>query len=101
MAALSAVVLFSPSGGGVSPFPGSDKLVHLGLFALLAATARWRFGGRPVVLAVLALYAVVSEVVQGVLMATRSGDPFDVVADLLGVALGWLLARSLLAARAV
>ena len=91
MAALSAVVLFSPSDGGVSLFPGSDKLVHLVLFSLLAAATRWRFGARPVALTVLVAYAVASEVVQGVLMTTRSGDPLDVVADLAGVALGWLL----------
>ena len=96
MAALSVVVLFSPSDGGVSLFPGSDKVVHLVLFAALAATCRWRFGDRPAALAALASYALVSEVVQGVLMATRSGDPLDVVADLLGVAIGWLAARRLL-----
>ncbi len=46
------------------------------------------------VVAVLA-YAVVSEVVQGVLLSTRSGDPYDVVADALGALLGWLLAGRL------
>lgn len=91
MAVLSAVVLFSPSGGGVSAFPGADKLVHLVLFTLLAAATRWRFGPRTVALVVLMAYAVASEVVQGVLLASRSGDPLDVIADLAGVALGWLL----------
>ena len=97
MAVVSAVVLFSPSDGGVSAFPGSDKLVHLVLFALLAAATRWRFGRRTVALAVLVVYAVTSEVVQGVLMDSRSGDPLDVVADLAGVALGWLLVARRLA----
>ena len=92
---VSLVVLFSPSDGGVSLFPGSDKLVHLSLFAGLAATTRWRFGPLPVALAALGAYAVVSEVVQGALLASRSGDPVDVVADLVGVGLGWLAATRL------
>ena len=40
-----------------------------------------------------AAHAVVSEVVQGALLPMRAGDPFDVLADLTGVALGVLLWR--------
>ena len=75
--------------------PGADKLVHAGLFALLAATAVWRFGRRPAVVVGLVAYAVLSEVAQGLLLADRSGDPLDVVADLVGTAAGWLLGRRL------
>ncbi len=97
MLLLSLYVLFTPTTAGPSLFEGSDKVVHLGLFALLAATTRWRFGPATAALAAVAAYAVVSEVVQGALLSTRSGDLYDVVADLLGVALGWLLAGRLLA----
>ena len=62
----------------------------------VAATARARFGASPRVLAAVAGYAVVSELVQALLLARRSGDPLDVVADLLGAALGWWLAGRLL-----
>ena len=93
---LSLYVLFAPSTGGSVAFPGADKLVHLGLFALLAATTRWRFGPLPVALAAVAVYAVLSEVVQAQLLASRSGDPYDVVCDLLGAAVGWPLAARLL-----
>ena len=89
---LSGYVLFWPTGAGSEPFPGADKVVHLLLFALLAASARRRFGSGPLVLALVAVYAVVSEVVQGLALAERSGDPLDVVADLLGAGLGWLAA---------
>lgn len=71
--------------------------MHALLFGALAATTRWRFGPGLLGLGLVAAYAVVSEVVQGVLLSTRSGDPYDVVADLLGAAAGWLLARRLLA----
>jgi VanZ family protein len=70
--------------------------VHLGLFALLAGTARWRFGRTWAVAAVAAVYAAVSEVAQGALLPARSGDLLDLLADLLGVALGWLVAGRLL-----
>ena len=90
---VSAVVLFAPSDGGASPFPGSDKVVHLLLFAGLAATTRWRFSGAIAGLAAVAAYAPLSELVQGLLLRSRSGDPVDVVADLCGVALGWTAAR--------
>jgi hypothetical protein len=85
-------VLFWPIGVGEQPFPAADKLVHLLLFALLAATTRWRFGRVPPALLLVAAYAVVSEVVQGVALAERSGDPVDVVADLVGTGAGWLAA---------
>ncbi|MCW2680283.1 MAG: hypothetical protein JWM62_1684 [Frankiales bacterium] len=92
---LSLYVLFTPRTGGDGPFDGSDKVVHLLLFGLLAATTRWRFGPATAGLVAVAAYAPVSELVQGLLLPTRSGDPWDVLADLLGVAAGWLLARRL------
>ena len=95
MVVVSLVVLFAPSGGGASPFPGSDKVVHLLLFAALAATARWCFGALLPALVAVAAYAPVSELVQALLLPGRSGDPLDVVADLVGAALGWTLGRRL------
>jgi VanZ family protein len=90
---LSLYVLFwpDPAGGGSGP-PGSDKAVHLLLFAGLAASARARFGDAPTVLVVVAGYAVLSELVQALVLSGRSGDLLDVVADLGGAALGWWLA---------
>lgn len=86
-------MLFAPTQGGPQLFDGADKVVHLALFAALAGTARWRFGGGPLVLLAVAAYAPVSELVQGALLPDRSGDPYDVLADLVGVALGWRAAR--------
>ncbi|MGY3127785.1 putative membrane protein [Agrococcus sp. UYP33] len=75
----------APSGGGL---PGVDKVAHAAMFlapALLGLLA----GIRPVVLApLLIIHAVVSEVVQHLVLAERSGDPWDAVADIVGVAIG-------------
>ena len=70
-------------------------MVHLLLFGLLALTARWCFGPAPGVLAAVAVYAALSEVVQARLLAERSGDLLDLLADLLGAGLGWYAAARL------
>lgn len=93
LAVLAAVVvqlgvLYAPSSVGPQLFPNVDKLVHCAVFALpvfLALLARLPLV--PVV-AVAAAHAPVSELIQWTLLPNRSGDPWDVVADLVGVALG-------------
>jgi VanZ family protein len=85
-------VLFDPRPAGASAVPdGADKLVHAALFALLAVTARWRFGRRAAVLAAVVAYGGASELVQGLLLSTRTGDVLDLVADAAGAAVAWLL----------
>lgn len=85
---LSLVVLFLPASGVPSSPPGTDKLVHLLLFAVLAVTARIA-GGRTVpVLAGLVGYAALSEVAQALLPLGRSGDVLDGLVDVAGVLLG-------------
>lgn len=87
--------VYAPTAPGPVLFDGADKIVHaliFGLPALVSVGARLR--PRLVVL-LLALHAPVSEVVQHTLLPGRSGDPWDVVADLTGVALGIVLARAL------
>jgi VanZ family protein len=85
---VSLVVLFAPSSDVPVAPPGVDKLVHAGLFALLAFTGRWA-GARLRPLAVLlALYAAVSEVVQEVTPLNRTGSVADWLADAAGLLLG-------------
>jgi VanZ family protein len=82
-------------------FPQADKLEHLvgfGLPCLLvllalhlhAAAAGRLLGTRAVALVVglFVVHAVVSEVVQGDFYTTRSGDPFDALADVVGTSVG-------------
>lgn len=83
-------------------FPGVDKIEHLLGFAvpllLVLLTRWWPRSGRPagisrlftiVVTAVFLAQAVISEVVQGLFLPMRSGDPLDAIADSLGIASGW------------
>lgn len=82
-------------------FPGLDKLEHLVGFGLpcflvlLALHLRAAAAGRApdtrsvaVVVGLFVLHAGVSEIVQGELYTTRSGDPFDALADVVGTSLG-------------
>ena len=86
-------MLFSPTGVGDPVFVNADKVVHYLLFALLAATVRWRFGGRERLLWAVFGYAIASEVIQHVALPGRSGDVVDVLADVAGASLGWLVAQ--------
>ena len=91
---VSVVVLFAPAGDVPSAPPGVDKVVHLLLFAVLAATGRWA-GLRPRPLALgLAAYAGLSELLQAVTPLGRSGSAADLLADLAGIALALLAWRS-------
>ena len=76
-------------------------LVLLALHLRSAAQGRL-LGARAVglVVALFVLHAGVSEVVQGELYTTRSGDPLDALADVVGTALG-LAAYVLLVRRRV
>ena len=88
---VSLLVLFTPAAGVPDAAPGSDKLIHLGVFGLLALTGRW--AGIPPLPLVLGLtaYAVGSELLQGVPLIGRHGDVLDGVVDCLGISLGILL----------
>lgn len=85
---LSVFVLFTPASGVPTAPPGTDKVVHLALFTLLATTGRHaRIPTWPLA-AGLAGYAVLSEVLQEALPLGRSATVGDVLADLGGAAAG-------------
>lgn len=81
---LSLIILFRPGGTGLLPFPAADKVIHLGTFALLALTAWWRLGRPRRIFSGLAVYALVSEVIQQLFIPRRSFDLADIAADLAG-----------------
>ncbi|WP_232237360.1 MULTISPECIES: VanZ family protein [Actinoalloteichus] len=90
---ISLVVFFMPAGGVPSAPPGTDKVVHGAVFAMLAVTGLLAAVSRLPLSLGLVGYACLTEVLQAVLPLGRSGDPWDVLADLVGLGIGWGLVR--------
>ena len=88
---VSFAVLFAPPSDVPSSPPGVDKLVHFGLFALLALTGRWAGVGWRALAIGLAGYAGVSELLQGTDLVDRDASAADLLADCAGVAVALLL----------
>src|SRR5689334_10370704 len=70
------------------PVTWTDKVVHLLVFAVPTYAVGRALGSVRTAVLVFALHAPVSELVQHFLLPGRSGDPWDAVVDLVGVALG-------------
>jgi VanZ family protein len=85
---VSLAVLFAPAGEVPDAPPGVDKIVHLVVFLALAVTGRWAGLGATVLGGLLGVYAAVSEVLQAVTPLERSGSLVDLLADVVGIALG-------------
>jgi VanZ family protein len=94
MVALQFAVLYAPRAPAVDTggLP-VDKLVHVAAFALPTAALIAAGLPRGWVIGLMAVHAPLSEVIQGALLADRSAEGADVVADLVGVALGALMVR--------
>ena len=84
---LQLVALYAPDApGSPSGIPHSDKLVHAVVFGLPVLVAGLgRLTWWPWLALLGAVHAPVSEVIQHVVLPHRSGDPWDVVADLVGL----------------
>jgi hypothetical protein len=88
---LSVFVLFTPESGVPTAPPGTDKVVHLLLFALLAMTGFHARVPRAQLLCGLVGYAALSEVLQALIVPLhRSGDVLDALTDVAGIGLGFL-----------
>ena len=85
-------VLYWPVVTVAGPVTWSDKVVH-GLVFAVPTYLVGRIVGRPLWVAlVFGAHALVSELSQHLFLPGRSGDPWDVVADVTGVALAtWAL----------
>jgi hypothetical protein len=88
---VSLVVLFAPASDVPTAPAGVDKVVHLALFAALAAAGRWAGVGVRALAVLLLGYAALSEVVQGLPALGRSTSSADWVADAVGVLFGLAL----------
>ncbi|MFN3598095.1 MAG: VanZ family protein [Rubricoccaceae bacterium] len=68
---------------------GADKLVHAGIFALFAVLWLAAFPAAPArVLLVGLLFATGTELLQAAMGSGRMADPYDIVANVVGLGLG-------------
>ncbi len=90
-AGLFAASSSSDAGGLLAALPtGSDKVIHAGAYAVLAALLTVALGRRPVAaIAAATLYGLTDELHQA-LVPGRTPDPLDLLADLAGATLGGL-----------
>lgn len=92
-----ALYLYVPSPTGAPAIPHADKVVHALLFAAPAAVAVMAGLRTWLVVVILVVHAPLSELAQHRFLVGRAGDPWDAVADVVGVAVG--LAVGLFAVR--
>jgi VanZ family protein len=82
------LVLYWPVVTVEGPVSWTDKVVHLLVFAVPTYAVGRALGSVRTAVLVFAIHAPLSELVQHFLLPDRSGDVWDAVLDLAGVALG-------------
>ncbi|MDO4880962.1 MAG: VanZ family protein [Capnocytophaga sp.] len=72
-------------------FEGADKIVHCCVFVMLSFLFKIAFPKVNfwVLLLILFIYGILTEVAQEFAQTGRSGDVFDLVADTIGIVIGW------------
>ena len=93
-------MLLSPPKGLPQELPlfeGADKVFHVVIFAVLsflykATFSRQAFGR---CFLILILYGIATELAQEYMHLGRSGDPLDLLADAIGIVLGYRAMRLL------
>ncbi len=66
-----------------------DKWVHIAIFSALSFLMTLGFPNTQRNMIFLVFYGVLIEILQGTLTVTRSFDLFDIVADIIGIAVGY------------
>ncbi len=85
------IVALLPSPEVVQAFPQQDKLGHFVVFMALGIAGLLAWPNRPLAICVVLLaYGMAMEVAQS-MTETRHGDPWDWVADAVGVAAALML----------
>ncbi|KRF44401.1 hypothetical protein ASH01_10260 [Terrabacter sp. Soil811] len=82
------LVLYWPVVTVEGPVSWTDKVVHLLVFAVPTYAVGRALRSVRTAVVIFAIHAPVSELVQHFLLPGRSGDVWDAVVDLVGVALG-------------
>lgn len=99
--AANLFVLYWPRSVSQGGVPEMDKVVHVAIFAVVAVAGLRARVPRGWLVGLLVADAVSSELIQHWLLAHRTGDPLDVAADLVGVAVGVFVGMKLVRPTAV
>jgi len=87
--AASLLLFFTPVPTGGRDEFDLDKVMHIAVFFTLILTARSAYPNKKIVFAIiLVAYAFISEFIQGKYLPLRHFDWYDIIADLIGLALG-------------
>lgn len=88
------VALYLPGSPEPSsfPIPEADKAVHFLLFAVPTFLAAL-LPGRALLVSLIVIHAPLSELIQLEFVPFRSGDWVDLLADLIGITVGYLFGR--------
>jgi hypothetical protein len=89
--------LYAPQAPGPALFDGADKVAHAVLFGTPLLVCLFAGLAPRVALVALLVHAPVSELIQHIALPGRSGDPWDVVADVTGILLAWTVGSALVA----
>ncbi|MEE2032446.1 VanZ family protein [Rhodococcus chondri] len=81
-------MLLSPGGTVPSDLPHADKVTHALMFAVLAFCSRYARIHPAWTLGWLALYGILTEILQETVAVRRSGSVWDWCADIIGVVIG-------------
>lgn len=90
---LTLVVMLTPADDLADPGV-DDKVSHALTFLLLALAGRLALVPLRGLAVALVAYAALTEVLQALLPIGRHGDPWDLLADAVGVGLGLLLSEA-------
>lgn len=82
------VMLLSPGGTTPSGPPHTDKVTHAVMFAVLAYCSRYARLSPTVTVVWLAVYGVLTEILQATVAVRRSGSVWDWCADFVGIFVG-------------
>lgn len=88
---LGGYLSLRPGSGQAQWFAHADKLIHASGYAVLAWLAFGLFGTRRArifAMAGLLLYSGLIEIVQGTWAIGREADPWDLLANAIGIAIG-------------
>jgi uncharacterized membrane protein AbrB (regulator of aidB expression) len=94
---VNVLVLYWPRHVSQGGIPYIDKVVHVTIFAVVAIAGMRARVPLAWLIGLLVAQAVGSELIQHWFLVNRTGDPADVAADLVGVALGVLIGVKLAA----